>query len=83
LTNLADDPASASILADLQAKMAAWQGSRVDLGLRDYATRECLPSQAGKIREWLQREKPDEWQRLQDGEIGEHYTDWARQLREQ
>jgi N-sulfoglucosamine sulfohydrolase len=83
LTNLADDPASASILADLRAKMADWQGSHVDLGLRDYATRECLPSQAGKIREWLQREKPDEWQRLQDGEIGEHYTDWARQLREQ
>ena len=81
LVNLAGNPEYADTLAKMRGQLAEWQFNHDDLGMKDYRTRTTEISLAGNIKKWLEANRPEEWQRILDGEIGDSYKAWGAQAR--
>ncbi len=79
LVNLAGNPEYASTLEKMRSYLADWQSNHDDLGLKNYRNRPTEKSAAGDVRAWLQKNDPDGWQNLLDGNIGDSYKEWSKQ----
>lgn len=73
LNNLALDPAYESALIEMREYMSDWQAKNEDMGLkdRDSRTPEVMPA----LRSYMKRSRPEEWQRITEGEIIDNYKE--------
>ena len=76
--NLAMDPAYTRVLVKMRARMNDWQRRHKDTGLADLASRKSEPPLP--IREWVQKNYPEEWKKLTEGEIGDSYVKWVNEM---
>ncbi len=78
LHNLVDDPAYGAVLQQMRGYMEDWQSKHRDTGLEDRNQRN--PGKAGKLREWVQQNYPEEWKKLTEGEICDSYQKWSNEM---
>ncbi|MGE4490283.1 MAG: sulfatase/phosphatase domain-containing protein, partial [Kiritimatiellales bacterium] len=81
LHNLAGNPEYAEVLSQMRSMETDWQSRHKDYGLEDLGKR--TPEQglgAVKAREWVQKNHPDWWQRLENGELMATHR-WIREAR--
>lgn len=78
LNNLALNPDFKNVLAEMRKKMNTWQAKYSDTGLVDKDER--VPQKMPDIRTWVITNHPDEWLKLQQGEICDQYHVWANEL---
>lgn len=77
LTNLACDPRYLPVLQDMRNKMNEWQAAHRDCGLEDLNNR-TPGKERETIRDWLKKTYPQEWKKLQEGDICDKYGQWTK-----
>lgn len=78
LINLACDSQYISVLQDMRNKMNEWQTKNRDLGLEDMNSRNP-GKERETIRDWLKKTYPQEWKKLQEGDICDKYSQWSKE----
>lgn len=81
--NIVDDPAMKDVLEDLRARMDAWQAQYPDKGVADRYER-VLPEnrrEENRQRYYVKKYHPEEWKKLQDGEICDKYDLWKVEMK--
>ena len=71
LHNLAHDPAHKATLEAMRSRLKEWQQKHKDIGLTDRLHR--TPEDMGNVRDYVKKNLPTDWQRLQSGEICDSY----------
>lgn len=78
LVNLAGDPRYRAVLQDMRGKMNRWQATHRDCGLEDRNARKP-GKEKETVRDWLIKTHPEEWKKLQAGEICDSYARWTKE----
>lgn len=78
LVNLAQDDTFQDVLTQMRAHMSDWQQNNQDTGLEDLGQRQLNSSKAPTVRNWLQSNHPEEWQKILDGELVDQYKTWVK-----
>ena len=71
LNNLANDPAYKEILVKLRGHLKDWRRKHTDKGLLDRYKR--TPEDMGNVRDFVQKNLPEDWKRLEAGDICDKY----------
>ncbi len=79
LNNLAESKKHGKVLQDMRSRMDKWQAQNEDKGLADRNSR--TPEKVAPLSEYVKSAYPEEWQKLLDGEVGESYKRYSKELK--
>ncbi|MFR9530115.1 MAG: sulfatase [Rikenellaceae bacterium] len=79
LHNLAEQNKYRKVLKAMRSKMDEWQANNDDKGLKDRNSR--TPEYVAPLSEYVKENHPEEWQKLLDGEVGENYKRYSKELK--
>lgn len=84
INNLATNPEMLSVLNRMRNYMDDWNRNNPDAGIEDRLQRKLDASRLDKNRPryFVQKYHPEEWKKLQDGEICDKYDFWKKEMKE-